>query len=111
MGYRTILAVINEHSGSTVAVRYALALAASGGAELVLVLYSALTEGGDLNVARQTERHLDHIHAEALLHGIAVTRISETGTLTRLLPRRVLAEGADLVFYPLTPGERYGDPL
>lgn len=109
MVYRTILAVINEHSGSTVAARYALALAASGGAELVL--YSALAEAGDLNVARQTERHLDHLHAEALLHGIAVTRISETGTLSRLLPRRVLAEGADLVFYPLTPGERYGAPL
>lgn len=109
MVYRIILAVINEHSGSTVAARYALALAASCGAKLIL--YSAWIEGGDLNAARQTEHHLDHLHAEAVQHGIAVSRISETGTLNRLLPHRVMAEGADLVFYPLTPGERYGDPL
>jgi nucleotide-binding universal stress UspA family protein len=109
MSYRKILAVINENTGSTVAARYALALAVSGGAQLVL--YSASGEVGDLNAVRQTERHLDHLHSEALLLGCAVTRISETGPLIRLLPQRALAEAADLVFYPLTPGERYGDPL
>lgn len=109
MNYHTILAVINEHTGSTVAARYAMALVASNGARLVL--YSAHDEGGDEAIARHTERHLEHLFQEALAHDIPVTRISETGTITRLLPHRAQAEGADLVFYPLLPGEQYGAPL
>lgn len=109
MSYRKILAVINEHTGSTVAARYAIALAASCGAELVL--YSACDEISNGVISRQTERHLDHLSAEALSHDIAITRVSETGMLTRLLPHRAQAEGADLVFYPLTPGEQYGATL
>lgn len=109
MSYRKIIAVINEHTGSTVAARYAMALAASGGAELVL--YCVYANGGDVTISRQTERHMDHLFAESLAHEIEVTRISETGLITRLLPHRVQAEGADLVFYPLTPGEQYGATL
>jgi nucleotide-binding universal stress UspA family protein len=109
MNYHAILAVINEHTGSTVAARYAMALAASNGARLVL--YSAHDENGDEAIARHTERHLEHLFQEALDHGIPVTRISERGTITRLLPHRVQAEGADLVLYPLLPGEQYGAPL
>lgn len=109
MDYRKILAVINEHTGSTVAARYALELAASGGSELVL--YCAHDEGGDESAALHTERHIDHLLGEALALNIAVTRISETGPITRLLPYRIQAEGADLVFYPLPPGEHYGAAL
>jgi nucleotide-binding universal stress UspA family protein len=109
MSYRKILAVINEHTGSTVSAHYAIMLAASGGSRLVL--YSAHAEGSDESAARHTERHIDHLFSEALALDIAVTRISETGPITRLLPHRIQAEGADLVFYPLTPGERYGDVL
>jgi len=109
MSYRKILAVINEHTGSTVSARYALVLAASGGAELVL--YSIHDEGNDVSATRNTERHMDHLFSEALALDIAVTRISEVGPITRLLPHRIQAEGADLVFYPLTPGERYGAAL
>lgn len=106
MSYRTILAVINEYTGSTVSARYALALAASCKARLVL--YSAHEEGSG---SPHTDRHLDHLCREALELGIGVTRIAETGTLTRLLPHRTQAEEADLVFYPLIPGESYGATL
>jgi len=109
MNYRTILAVINEHTGSTVAARYAMALAAAIGAKLVL--YSAIAEGGDEVISRHTDRHLDHLFDEALAHDIPVTCISETGMITRFLPHRVQAEGAELVFYPLVPGEQYGAAL
>jgi nucleotide-binding universal stress UspA family protein len=84
-------------------------LAASGGSQLVL--YSAHDEGGEGSAARHTERHIEHLFNEALALNIAVTRISETGPITRLLPHRIQAEAADLVFYPLPPGERYGAPL
>ena len=109
MNYHTILAVINEHTGSTVAARYAMALAASNGAKLVL--YSAHVEGVDETITRHTDRHLDHLFDVALAHNIPVTRISETGMITRLLPHRAQAEEADLVFYPLVPGEHYGAAL
>lgn len=109
MSYRTILAVINEHTGSTVSARYAMALALSGGSELVL--YCAHGEGSAGMAVRHTDRHMDHLFEDALALDIAVTRITETGTITRLLPHRAQAEGADLVFYPLTPEERYGATL
>ncbi len=109
MSYRKILAVINEHTGSTVSARYAMALAASAGSELVL--YSAHDVGSDGSVTRHTEQHIDHLFTEALALGIAVSRISEVGPITRLLQHRIQAEGVDLVFYPLTPGEHYGATL
>lgn len=109
MGYRKILAVISEHTGSTVAALYAIVLAAEGGSELVL--YCARDEGNDGAAAPHTERHIDHLFSEALALGLPVARISESGPIARLLPHRILAEGADLVFYPLTPGERYGSTL
>jgi nucleotide-binding universal stress UspA family protein len=43
--------------------------------------------------------------------GINVTRIIEVGSVSTLLPKRVVAEKADLVFYPLTPYKRYGADL
>lgn len=109
MSYRTILAVINEHTGSTVSARYAIMLAASCRAELVL--YSAHEAPGDAVTALHTERHIDHLFGEALALNVAVRRISETGSFSALLLHRIQAEGADLVFYPLTPGERYGVTL
>ena len=109
MSYRKILAVINEHTGSTVAAHYAIMLAASGGSKLVL--YCVHDEGSDGSAAQHTERHIDHLFSEALALGIAVTRISEIGPITGLLPHRIQAEEVDLVFYPLTPGEHYGAPL
>ena len=106
MNYRKILAVINEHSGSTVTARYAMALAMAGNARLVL--YAAHVEGTEENLLRHTDRHLDHIFTSAFDLGIAVTRITEVGMISHLLPRRVQAEEADLVFYPIPPGEQYG---
>lgn len=109
MSYRTILAVINEHTGSTVSARYAMALALSSGSGLLL--YCAHGEGSPGLAVRHADRHLDHLFEDALALDIEVTRVTETGTITRLLPRRAQAEGADLVFYPLTPDERYGAAL
>lgn len=109
MSYRAILAVINEHTGSTVAARYAMALALSG--KTRLVLYCAHGDGDNGTMAHQVEHHVDHLFDEALALDIAVTRIAEVGSITRLLPQRAQAEGADLVFYPLIPGESYGATL
>ena len=105
MGYRKILAVINEHTGSAVSARYATMMAASNGSELVL--YSAHDAPGDA-AAFHTERHIDHLFSEALALDVTVSRISEVGPFSRLLLHRIQAEAVDLVFYPLTPGERYG---
>ncbi len=109
MSYRMIIAVINEHTASTVSAHYAMALAVSCGSQLVL--YCAHDELHDSATSSRTERHLDHLFSEALSLGIAVSRIAESGAITRLLPHRSHAGGADLVFYPLTPGEQYGATL
>jgi nucleotide-binding universal stress UspA family protein len=109
MSYRTIIAVINEHSSSTVTARYAIALAASCTARLVL--YAAYADGTAEATLHHTERHLDHLVTAVIEHSIPVTRITEVGAITCLLPKRVLAEEADLVFYPLLPDEYYGAPL
>lgn len=106
MSYRTIVSVITEHSGSTVTASYAIALAAATKARLVL--YAAHAEGTGEKILRRTEHHLDHLFTLAFDQGIAVTGINEIGPITRLLPKRTLAEGADLVFYPLLPDEQYG---
>jgi nucleotide-binding universal stress UspA family protein len=106
MGYQRILSVVNEQTGSTVAARYAIALAAAGGSELVL--YAAHGEGTGGSTLLHTERHLDHLFRIAFERGIPVTRITESGMIARLLPRRVEEERVNLVFYPLIPPECYG---
>ena len=109
MSYRTVFSVINEHSGSTVTARYAIALAAACKAELVL--YAAHAEGTGETILRHTEHHLEHLFTAAFDLGIPVRRISEVGSFTQLLPKRVKAEGAELVFYPQPPHESYGAAL
>lgn len=109
MGYCTILSVINEHTTSTVIGRYAVSLALACKARLVL--YAAHAGGTSESVLNHTDRHLNHLVAVAEELEIPVTRIHEVGAITRLLPERIQAEKVDLVFYPLTPGERYGDHL
>ena len=106
MSYRKIFSVVNEHTASTVTARYAISLAAADKSELVL--YAAHDKGTDETILRHFERHLDHLFTIASELGIAVSRITEAGSITTLLPERVQAERADLVFYPLTPGDRYG---
>jgi nucleotide-binding universal stress UspA family protein len=109
MIYKKIISVVNEHTASTIMARYAIALAAHEMAELVL--YTIHNEGIDETKLLHLESHLAYLHSVALELDIAVTRISEIGVITTLLPKRVETEGADLVFYPLTPGERYGAVL
>lgn len=109
MSYRTILAVVDDQSASTVAARYALALALEGRSRLVL--YSAIAKGTDENRLRHIDRHIEQLVNEAGELGVAVTRITETGRLAQLLPRRVETEQVELVCYPVPPGEHYGDPL
>jgi nucleotide-binding universal stress UspA family protein len=109
MSYRKIFSVVNEHTTSTVMARYAISLAAAGKAELVL--YAAHDEGSNDTILRHTDRHLDHLFTAAFELDIPVTRITEIGNISKLLPKRVQAEKADLVFYPMTPYKRYGTDL
>lgn len=106
MSYRKIFAVINEHTASTVTARFAISLAAACKADIVL--YAAHDEKSDEAVKRHTDRHMDHLFTVALELDIAVTRIAEAGNIIQQLPKRVVADKADLVFYPLTPYEKYG---
>ncbi|MDD2499220.1 MAG: universal stress protein [Geobacter sp.] len=109
MGYRTLLAVVNEHTSSVVAARYTLAMATACKARLIL--YAIHDEGSSEAVLQRTERHLDHLFAAAFELDLPVTRITEVGMITRLLSKRAQAEEADLIFYPLPPSERYGAAL
>jgi len=102
--YRKVFSVINAQTVSTVIARYAISLAAACKAELVL--YAAHEED-----CHATDRHLEHLVTVASGLGIPVTRITESGDISRLLPKRVQMEKADLVFYPLTPCKPYGDDL
>lgn len=105
MSYCKIFSVVNEHTASTVTARYAISLATACKAELVL--YAAHDEEINETILHHMDRHLDHLYAIALELDIPVTRITEVGNIRKLLPGRVEAESADLVLYPLTPGERY----
>lgn len=109
MSYHKIFSVVTEHTASTVIARYAISLAAACKAELVL--YAAHAEGSSETIIIHTDRHLDHLFTVAFELDIPVIRITEVGNINKLLPMRVQAEKADLVFYPLTPYERYGATL
>jgi len=109
MSYCKIVSVVDEHTLSTVTARYAISLAAAGKAELVL--YAAHAENCDETLLRHTGRHMDHLLSVAVELDIVATRITEVGDIRMLLPKRVQEENADLVFYPLTPYERYGADL
>lgn len=109
MSYHKIFSVINEHTASTVTARYAISLAVACKAELVL--YAAHDEGNTETTRHHTDRHLDHLFTVASDLDISVARITEIGDIGKLLPKRVETEKADLVFYPLTPDERYGAKL
>lgn len=109
MSYRKVFSVVTEHTASTVAARYAISVAASCHSDLVL--YSAVEEGGSESTLLRTDRHMDHLFNVAFELDIQVTRITEAGKLSELLPARVRAEKADLVFYPLAPHEEYGSNL
>lgn len=109
MSYRTILSVINEHTASTIIGRYAISLAQECGARLVL--YAAHPQGSGESHLAATDRHLAHLVAVADELEIPVKRLRAAGQISRLLPALAEAEQADLVFYPLTPDERYGDHL
>jgi nucleotide-binding universal stress UspA family protein len=109
MSYRTIFSVINEHSASTVTARYAIALAVACKSELFL--YAAHNEVSAETKLHQTERHMDYLFTVAFELDIAVKRITEVGDIKKLLPKRVQAEKADLVLYPLMPDDRYGTTL
>jgi nucleotide-binding universal stress UspA family protein len=106
MSYRKIFSVVNEQTASTVMTRYAICLAAA--CKAALVLYAAHEEWRDETLLRHTDRHLDHLFTVAFELGIPVTRITEVGNIRTLLPKRVQAEQADLVFYPLTPDDYCG---
>ena len=107
MSYRTIISVVNEQTTSAVTARYAMAIATFCGSELVL--YAA--HGADEHTHRHSKRHLEHLFGIASEQGIPVKQVVEAGSMARMLPNYVQSVNADLVFYPLAPGEQYGAPL
>lgn len=109
MSYRKIFTVVNEHTASTIIARYAISLAAACKAELVL--YTNHVEECNEVLLLRTENHQEQLYTAASKLNIPVTRIAEVGSINTVLPKRVQAENADLVFYPMTPGERYGAAL
>lgn len=109
MSYHTILSVINDHTASTVVGRYAISLAQECKARLVL--YAAHPEETSESILSHTDRHLEHLVAVAEELEVSATRLRVVGQISRVLPEQVQAEQADLVLYPLTPDERYGDHL
>jgi nucleotide-binding universal stress UspA family protein len=106
MSYHTIAAVITDLTVSTVVARYALALAASSSSRLILCGYHE-DAAGEMAVLA-IERHLNHLAAVAAEMKVTVTTIIETGSVATLLPRLVLREKVELLFYPLPPYKRYG---
>lgn len=74
-------------------------------------MYAAHEGGSKESTLLHTDRHLDHLFTAASDLGISVSRITEIGNIDNLLPKRVQAEKADLVLYPLAPDERYGAAL
>ncbi len=106
MSYCTILTVVDENTASTVTAHYAITLAASCKARLIL--YAVHATGCHDVLIDRTEVHLDHLQAVSTGMSVPVTRITEIGNIRSLLPKRAEIEKADLVFYPITPGERYG---
>ncbi|MFA7059484.1 MAG: universal stress protein [Pedobacter sp.] len=109
MSYRKIFSVVNDHTASTVTARYAISLATACKAELVL--YATHDVGSNETVLSHTDRHMAHLFTDAFELGIPVTRITEIGNISELLPKRVQAENADLVFFPLMPYKQYGADL
>ena len=109
MSYNKILSVVNEHTVSTVIARYAISMAAS--CKAALVLYGAHDAGSNETVLRHLDRHLEQLVTDASALGIPVTQIIEIGNINALLPKRVEAEKADLVFFPFMPFKRYGADL
>lgn len=106
MSYHKIFSIVNELTASAVAARYAISLAASCKAELIL--YAIAGEGSSEELLRRTEHHLDHLQKISLDLNITVTRITEVGSIRTMLPKRVQVERADLVCYPLAGDEKYG---
>lgn len=109
MSYRTIISVVNGQTASTVTTRYAMAMAASCGSRLVL--YAVHDSDADEHTLHHSKRHLEHLFAISTEQDILVRQVVETGSIARLLPEYVQAENADLVFYPMAPGEQYAAPL
>ncbi len=109
MNYHTILTVVNEHTTSIVMARYAMALALAGNAQLIL--YTA--HGGGVNdvLLRRGNHHREYLNTLATGLGISVTQIVTTGRLHTQLPKLVLEQHVDAVFYHMAPGEQYGNNL
>lgn len=94
--YKRILSAVNEFTNSEVAARYALALAAACGAELLLA-YSAEELATDEAIGR-AERALERLFRAARDRGIAVESITEQGDPLRKIPATARRYGADIAF-------------
>ncbi|HWR58292.1 MAG TPA: universal stress protein, partial [Thermodesulfovibrionales bacterium] len=75
--YRKVLAAVNEFTNSEVAAHYAIGLAQSCKAKLILVFIAR--EGIDKDTFRQAESALERLFIEAEGRGIDVESITEKG--------------------------------
>jgi nucleotide-binding universal stress UspA family protein len=105
MIHRKIMSVINEHTVSTVIARYAISMASACNAELEL--YAVHDESGNETTRHNTDNHFEQIYTAASELDVSVSRKVEFGTIGTLLPKRIEVGKADLVFYPLTPYNRF----
>ena len=85
MSYRTIISVVNGQTASAVTTRYAMAMAAACGSELVL--YAADDTDTDEHTLRPTKRHLEHLFAMR-----AVLRPDQAAKFDRSVTRALTPE-------------------
>jgi nucleotide-binding universal stress UspA family protein len=94
--YKKILAAVNEYTNSTIAARYAIALAKSTQAKLTLVFVAE--EKMDRDAYSKAQNALERIFLEAQKQGIEVESITESGNPLRKIADIVHRDSTDIVF-------------
>jgi len=93
--YKRVLAAVNEFSNSEVAATYAITFAGVCGARLTL--YHA-DDGKGREAMSHAEASLERLFRLASEAGLDVERVVEEGSPLEKIPRRVAADGTDIVF-------------
>lgn len=94
--YDIILAAVNEYSNSEAAARYAIGLAQSCEARLVLIFVAA--EGADLESLRRAEAALERLFLEASAKNVDVESVIKKGDPFHQISVAVREKGVDLAF-------------
>lgn len=94
--YHTILAAVNEYSNSEAAARFAIGLAQSCRARLVLIFVAA--EGADLESLRRAEAALERLFLEASAKNVDVESLIKKGDPFHQISVAVREKEVDLAF-------------